>query len=541
MAIVVGGKADRVVMRRPSPPYAPDHEIDAERASSTTSGSSVPPFVYRITKYDPADRDEHGSYIGVEESTSDHGPVESAYLQAVAAFAAATGIDHLTIREPHIAGYGHFGLEPAIEGHGLDGLFPPDLSGFHDGAEVSISIGLELIRAMLRDNGAWCRLEVEDAFAVHVGWDQYVYVSSDKPCESALAHTRALGLFPERLQASPHDADTDYVEPGEQRPADEYFWARLRWSIGMRHAAILEEEYVDNASRRHRLTENTLDVVRAGLTPRAKLTVWPDLSPDVEAVLAALPDEGPVEFVWEDGNGAITSTIVDETEYPALNAQVRSARAAAALPLDIDSRHPLFTAVMPDSDGVLRARWRTEQTPSDRDWAFLKTLRRGQIVNGVVTVIASFGVTFVDIGGFIAMINIPELSWRQISHPSDVVTVGQEVSAEILDVDMVRERVALSLKALQEDPMPLFIQQVGQVVTGVVTRLVPFGVFVRIEDREDGFEGLVDTTELSRESVASPEHVIQVGDPLAVKILGVDLTRRRIALSHLQALAHEGP
>nr|WP_237555052.1 S1 RNA-binding domain-containing protein [Streptomyces sp. SID4948] len=107
---------------------------------------------------------------------------------------------------------------------------------------------------------------------------------------------------------------------------------------------------------------------------------------------------------------------------------------------------------MPDGDGVVRARWQTEPTPSDRNWAFLKTLHRGEIVTGTVTRIAGFGVTFVVIDGFEATINIPELSWRHVDHPSDVVSVGQEVNAEILDVDLIRERVSLSLKALQEDP-----------------------------------------------------------------------------------------
>ncbi|WP_326587301.1 S1 RNA-binding domain-containing protein [Streptomyces sp. NBC_01294] len=494
----------------------------------------MPPFVYRITKYDPADRDEHGSYIGAEDSTSDHGPVEAAYLQAIATFAEDTGIDRLAIREPGISGLTHFGLEPAIDGHGLAGLFPPDLSGFHDGAEVPVSLGLELVRGMLRDSGAWCRLAVEDKFDVQVGWDQYVYVSSDKPCERAFARTRALGLFPERLEASPYDADFD--EPGVQRPADEDYWARLRWSIAMRHAAILEEGYLHNASRWHRLTDGNLDAVRARLTPRAQLTVWPDLSTDVDAVLASLPDEGPAEFVWEDENGAISSTVADESEYRELAAQVAGARAATALSLTLDERHPLFTAVLPDSDGVLRARWRTEPTPSDRNWAFLKTLHRGQICTGTVTEIASFGVTFVDIGGFTAMINIPELSWRRFNHPSDVVSIGQRISAEILDVDLVRERVPLSLKALQEDPMPQFIQQVGQTTNGVVTKLVPFGAFVRIEDREDGLEGFVHLTELAEGHVDRPEDVVQVGDSLTVKILDVDLPRRRITLSYLQAL-----
>ncbi|MGV9453763.1 S1 RNA-binding domain-containing protein [Streptomyces sp. NPDC003635] len=498
----------------------------------------MPPFVYQVTKYDPADRDEHGYYTGGEEPTSDHGAVESAYLQAVAAFAAASGVDRLTLREPQIGAYVHFGLEPAVEGHGLAGLFPADLSGFHDGAEVSLGVGLELVRAMLRDNGAWCRLESEDAFAVHVGWDQYVYVRSDKPCESAVAQTLELGLFPERLPASPYEPDLD-DEPGEQRPADEDFWDRLRWSVATREAAVLEEEYVENASRWHRLTEDTLDAVRAGLTPRAKLVVWPDLFTDVATVLAALPDEGVMEVVWENENGAITSTIVDETEYPALTAHLGGARAAAALPLDVESRHPLFTAVLPDDDGVLRARWRTEQTPSDRNWSFLRTLRRGRIVTGTVTEVAHSGVTFVDIGGCTASISFPELSWRPVDHPSDVVTVGEEISAEVLDIDMTRDRVALSLRTLQPDPLPGLVQRIGETVTGVVTALEPFGVRVRIEDRHDGFQGLVPTTELCEEPPALPDDVVRVGDSLVVRIVDVDPTRRRIALSHLGALTQE--
>jgi small subunit ribosomal protein S1 len=80
----------------------------------------VLPYVYRITKYDPADRDQRGHYIGAEETVSDHGPVEAAYLQAVAAFAEDSGLDHLVIREPQIApDFVECGAEPAIEGHGL--------------------------------------------------------------------------------------------------------------------------------------------------------------------------------------------------------------------------------------------------------------------------------------------------------------------------------------------------------------------------------------------------------------------------------------
>lgn len=160
---------------------------------------------------------------------------------------------------------------------------------------------------------------------------------------------------------------------------------------------------------------------------------------------------------------------------------------------------------------------------------FLQNLRCGQIITGTVTEVAAFGVTFVDIGGYTAMINIPELSWRPIRHPGDIVTVGQAITAEILDVDLERGRVSLSLKALRPDPVIDLKQRIGSVVVGPVTKLVPFGVFVRIEDRPDGFEGLV-------HKIALVDRPVGVGDLLTVKIVEVDVVRRRIEL----ALAEKG-
>jgi small subunit ribosomal protein S1 len=247
--------------------------------------------------------------------------------------------------------------------------------------------------------------------------------------------------------------------------------------------------------------------------------------------MAALPEEGLVEILWEDEAGRITGTVADDTQFQAVISRIAGASAAGVLSLVTDERQPLFTAVLPDSDGVLRARWQTEPTPGDRDWAVLKTLRRGQVVTGTVTSIADFGGTFVDIGGCTAMINLPELSWRPVHHPSDIVAVGRRITAVILDVDMVRERIALSLRAMQEDPWPRAAPRIGQVVTGPVTKIVSFGVFVRIEDRADGFEGLVHTSELEE----STEDVVEVGDALTVKIIDVDHARRRIALSQKQA------
>ncbi|WP_330323749.1 S1 RNA-binding domain-containing protein [Streptomyces pseudovenezuelae] len=495
----------------------------------------VLPYVYRVTKYDPADRDEDGHYIGPEDTFSDHDQVEAAYLQAVEAFAVSTGIDHLTVREPQVPSPVHFGVEEPLEGSGLDGLFPTGPSGFHDGAEMPLDISLELVRIMLRDGGAWCRLEAGDAFRVHVGWDQYLYIGSSQPCEDALARTRALGLFPERVDASPYDVEADGDDT--QRPGDDEFWAGLHWAVASCRAGILEEAYVEGASRWHRLTRDTIDTVRAGLAPRARLAVWPDLSSDIDAVLGALPAEGLGECVWQDEAGRLHSAMADADEFPALATRISGAGAARLLPVSADERVPLFTAVMPDHDGVVRARWRTDATPSDRNWAFLKTLRRGEVVTGTVSHIASFGVTFVDIGGFEALINIPELSWRPINYPSDVVAVGQEISAEVLDVDPIRERVSLSLKALHEDPMRLLTGLIGQTIVGRVTKLVPFGVFVRIEETENGFEGLVHNDELGEMHPDHSQQVVQVGDALAVKILDIDPIQRRITLSHRQAIS----
>ncbi|MGG8410476.1 S1 RNA-binding domain-containing protein [Streptomyces sp. 12297] len=150
---------------------------------------------------------------------------------------------------------------------------------------------------------------------------------------------------------------------------------------------------------------------------------------------------------------------------------------------------------------------------------------------------AGFGVTFVDIGGFEAMINIPELSWRHVDDPSDIVSVGQEINAEILDIDPVRERVTLSLKALHEDPLLLLTARIGQTIVGHVTKLVPIGAFVRIEDVENGFEGLVHNSELANRHLETSQRGIQVGDALPVKILDIDPVQRRITLSHRQAIS----
>ncbi|MFN8081252.1 MAG: 30S ribosomal protein S1 [Kineosporiaceae bacterium] len=182
---------------------------------------------------------------------------------------------------------------------------------------------------------------------------------------------------------------------------------------------------------------------------------------------------------------------------------------------------------------VLSRRAWLEQTQSEVRQTFLQTLQKGQVRSGVVSSIVNFG-AFVDLGGVDGLVHVSELSWKHIDHPGEVVEVGQEVTVEVLDVDMDRERVSLSLKATQEDPWQQFARThaIGQVVPGKVTKLVPFGAFVRVDE---GIEGLVHISELAERHVEIPEQVVQVGDAIFVKVIDIDLERRRISLSLKQA------
>lgn len=182
---------------------------------------------------------------------------------------------------------------------------------------------------------------------------------------------------------------------------------------------------------------------------------------------------------------------------------------------------------------VLSRRAWLEQTQSEVRSEFLHQLQKGQVRKGVVSSIVNFG-AFVDLGGVDGLVHVSELSWKHIDHPSEVVSVGQEVTVEVLDVDLDRERVSLSLKATQEDPWRVFARThaVGQIVPGKVTKLVPFGAFVRVEE---GIEGLVHISELAQRHVEVPDQIVSVGEELMVKVIDIDLERRRISLSLKQA------
>ena len=182
---------------------------------------------------------------------------------------------------------------------------------------------------------------------------------------------------------------------------------------------------------------------------------------------------------------------------------------------------------------VLSRRVVLEESRKAERSEILSKLKSGMRLQGTVSSIVDFG-AFVDLGGIDGLIHISELSWNHVNHPSEVVKVGQEVEVEVLDVDLNRERISLGLKQTTEDPWRALVKKypVGAIVEGTVTKLVPFGAFV---DLGEGIEGLVHISELANRHVENPETVVKPGETVFVKVIDVDLDRRRISLSLKQA------
>ncbi|MFN0088866.1 MAG: 30S ribosomal protein S1, partial [Acidimicrobiales bacterium] len=163
---------------------------------------------------------------------------------------------------------------------------------------------------------------------------------------------------------------------------------------------------------------------------------------------------------------------------------------------------------------------------------FLATLAPGQVHRGKVATLADFG-AFVEFGGVRGLLHLSEMSWQRVERADDVVRLGQEISFKILSIKNNGKRISLSMRALSGDPLQGL--QVGAVLSGVVTRLVDFGAFVRIGE---GVEGLVHLSELAEYRVSLPEEVVAPGDEVLVKIINIDRKRRRVDLSINQAVQY---
>ncbi|HLI28729.1 MAG TPA: 30S ribosomal protein S1 [Chloroflexota bacterium] len=167
----------------------------------------------------------------------------------------------------------------------------------------------------------------------------------------------------------------------------------------------------------------------------------------------------------------------------------------------------------------------------------LEELQEGDIRTGRVTSLCDFG-AFVDLGGADGLIHVSELSWGQVTHPSQVLKVGDEVEVYVVGIDREKKKIALSLKRLQAEPWTRVAERyhIGQVVKGRITKLAPFGAFAEIDE---GVEGLIHISELSEERVTHPKSVLKEGDEVLLRIIRIDAQRHRLGLSLRQAQEEE--
>jgi len=176
-----------------------------------------------------------------------------------------------------------------------------------------------------------------------------------------------------------------------------------------------------------------------------------------------------------------------------------------------------------------------EQTAGAERDALLATLQEGTVVKGIVKNITDYG-AFVDLGGIDGLLHITDLAWRRVKHPTEVLSVGDEVTAKVLRFDQEKNRVSLGLKQLGDDPWVGLGRRypTGTRLFGKVTNLTDYGAFVEIES---GIEGLVHVSEMDwTNKNVHPSKVVQVGDEVEVMILEIDEDRRRISLGMKQCL-----
>ena len=178
---------------------------------------------------------------------------------------------------------------------------------------------------------------------------------------------------------------------------------------------------------------------------------------------------------------------------------------------------------------IFSERLASEVIKSQKREEFLANLQKEDILDGQVVNLAHFG-AFVDIGGVEGLVHLSELAWYQVSHPNEVVKVGDKVKVQVLDIDIARKRIGLSIKRLQPEPwsQAAEIYEVGQLVQGNVTKLTDFGAFARIDDRLDG---LIHISELTERRISHPREAVSEGDRLEMRIISLEPERRRLGLS----------
>ncbi len=220
--------------------------------------------------------------------------------------------------------------------------------------------------------------------------------------------------------------------------------------------------------------------------------------------------------------GFLPASLIDVRRVKELNSYIGEEVEAKILELDRQRNNI-----------VLSRKAFLEEEQSEERQGFLDDLEVGDIKEGKVSSIVNFG-AFIDIGGMDGLVHVSELSWRHVENPNEIVKVGDEATVKVLEIDLEKERISLSIKQVTEDPWLDFELSFneGDVVDGKVTKVVPFGSFVTIGK---GVEGLVHVSEISLEKVDSPELALAIGETVKVKIIELDIPKTRVNLSIKQA------
>ncbi len=329
------------------------------------------PFTYKVTTWDPATRTvQPDGTVDWDERPDVDGSIEAAYLDAVSTFARELGVERLTLRDIEVVDMRRDIADPpeADPGSVLARLFGPRLEGCYDGATVDIDGARLLVREALRAENVdppapeeptlWCRFEAEGRMFVHTGYDLYTYIGASAPCLSAVEAVAASGLFPIRIHESPYDPTTAdaMAELVDLPPVDEAFWVTVDDLVRERGGVLVQEHC--GWSRWHRIVEGG---PRPVFRPRAVVEVWPDVSPDVAAVLHGIVDEDDDpqrDLVYLAADGAVRSVRIDEDSLTGIEGRLAGAVGGFAVPGTVDEALPmlLHRAACPDPDGVVRVR-----------------------------------------------------------------------------------------------------------------------------------------------------------------------------------------
>jgi small subunit ribosomal protein S1 len=177
-----------------------------------------------------------------------------------------------------------------------------------------------------------------------------------------------------------------------------------------------------------------------------------------------------------------------------------------------------------------------EENSADRQ-ALLESLHEGQVLTGIVKNLTDYG-AFIDLGGIDGLLHITDISWKRVKHPSEMLSVGQDIQVKVLSFDNERNRVSLGMKQLGNDPWVDLVERypVGKKLKGKVTNITDYGCFVEIEE---GVEGLVHMSEMDwTNKNIHPSKVVSVGDVVEVMVLEIDEERRRISLGMKQCVGN---